>query len=182
MYREYSIEIPYKEISDSIDNKIKEMLPSVELPGFRKGKAPLNIVKKKYENNVLAEVIENIAQVNTKKILEEKKLKPLRQQKVELDKYEKEYPFIFKLKIDLEPELNLIDFKKIKLNKYDIKIENKSYEENYNNYVKSQVIYSKINKYFTLIMNLSIFKYLDSLLINHNRTTSICPFSKMYKE
>ena len=61
MYKEYSIEIPYKEISDSIDNKIKEMLPSVEMPGFRKGKAPLNIVKKKYENNVLAEVIENIA-------------------------------------------------------------------------------------------------------------------------
>ena len=75
MYKEYSIEIPYKEISDSIDNKIKEMLPSVEMPGFRKGKAPLNIVKKKYENNILAEVLESIAKDNTKKLLEEKQLR-----------------------------------------------------------------------------------------------------------
>ena len=47
MYKEYSIEIPYKDVADSIDNKIKAILSSVELPGFRKGKAPLNVVKKK---------------------------------------------------------------------------------------------------------------------------------------
>ena len=55
--------------------KIKEIIPTVSLPGFRKGKAPLNIVKKKYENNVLSEVIEKIVEEKTKKLLDEKKLK-----------------------------------------------------------------------------------------------------------
>ena len=64
-------------------------MPTVSLPGFRKGKAPLNIVKKKYENNVLSEVIEKIVEQNTKKLIDEKKLKPFRQPKVELKKYEK---------------------------------------------------------------------------------------------
>ena len=130
MYKEYSIEIPYKDVADSIDNKIKSILSSVELPGFRKGKAPLNVVKKKYENNVLAEVIETLAKENTKKLLEEKKLKPLRQPKVEVSKYEKDNPLELKLKIDLEPKIQLIDSKDIKINKYEINIDNKSYEEN----------------------------------------------------
>ena len=89
MYKEYSIEIPYEDVVRSIDNRIMKILPTIELPGFRKGKAPLNIVKKKYENSVLAEVIENIAKENTTRLIEEKKLKPLRQPKVEVAKYEK---------------------------------------------------------------------------------------------
>ena len=101
MYKEFSIAIPYKDVSDSIDNKIKSILPTVELPGFRKGKAPLNIVKKKYEDKILAEVIENIAKENTKKLLEEKNIKPLRQPKVEIAKYEKDNTLELNLKIDI---------------------------------------------------------------------------------
>ena len=146
MYKEYSIEIPYNDIADSIDTKIKTILPTVELPGFRKGKAPLNIVKKKYENNIIGEVIENIAKKNTKKLLEEKKLKPLRQPKVEITKYEKNNPLELKLKIDLEPNLKIIDFNKLNIKKYEIKIEKKTYEENYNKYIKSQITYSKLKE------------------------------------
>ena len=57
LYKEYSLEIPFKEVENSINAKIREMIPTVTLPGFRKGKAPLNIVKKKYENNILNEVL-----------------------------------------------------------------------------------------------------------------------------
>ena len=84
LFKEFEIQIPYKDIDDSINDKINELIPTVSLPGFRKGKAPLNIVKKKYENNVLSEVIEKIVEQNTKKLIDEKKLKPFRQPKVEL--------------------------------------------------------------------------------------------------
>ena len=100
MYKEFSIAIPYKDVSDSIDNKIKSILPTVDLAGFRKGKAPLNIVKKKYEDKILAEVIENIAKENTKKLLEEKNIKPLRQPKVEIKKYQKNEPVEIGIKIE----------------------------------------------------------------------------------
>ena len=60
LYKEYSLEIPYEEIDIEVDNKINQILPTVNIPGFRKGKAPLNIVKKKYEDNVLNEVIQKV--------------------------------------------------------------------------------------------------------------------------
>ena len=89
LFKEFEVQVPYKEVDSSINAKIAEIIPTVSLPGFRKGKAPLNIVKKKYENNVLSEVIEKLVEDKTKKLLEEKKLKPFRQPKVEIKKYEK---------------------------------------------------------------------------------------------
>ena len=46
LYKEYSLEIPFEDIDKEINNKIKDLIPTVSIPGFRKGKAPINIVKK----------------------------------------------------------------------------------------------------------------------------------------
>ena len=89
LFKEYLIEIPFDEVDNSINDKINEIIPTLTLPGFRKGKAPLNIVKKKYENNVLNEVIEKIVQEKTKQLLKDKKLNAFRQPRVELKKYTK---------------------------------------------------------------------------------------------
>ena len=47
LFKEYEIQIPYEEVDNSINVKINEIIPTISLPGFRKGKAPLNVVKKK---------------------------------------------------------------------------------------------------------------------------------------
>ena len=46
LYKEYSLQIPFNEVDNSINVKIREIIPTIALPGFRKGKAPFNIVKK----------------------------------------------------------------------------------------------------------------------------------------
>ena len=76
LYKEFAFEIPYDEVNLIIDSKINEILPTVSLPGFRKGKAPINIVRKKYEDNILSEAIEKLIQDKTRDLLDTKKLKP----------------------------------------------------------------------------------------------------------
>ena len=110
LYKEYLIEFPYEEVDKSIDKKIEDITPTVSLPGFRKGKAPLNIIKKKYESRIIGEVIEKIVQEKTKKLLEEKKLKPFRLPKVEITKYKKDEPVEINVKIDIQPELKICSF------------------------------------------------------------------------
>ncbi len=113
LFKEFEVQVPYKEVDNSINAKIAEIMPTVSLPGFRKGKAPLNIVKKKYENNVLSEVIEKLVEDKTKKLLEEKKLKPFRQPKVEIKKYEKNKPIEISIKIDLDPSIKIFPFSEL---------------------------------------------------------------------
>ena len=111
LYKEYSLEIPYEEIDSEVDNKINQILPTVNIPGFRKGKAPLNIVKKKYEDNVLNEVIQKVIDTNTKKLIDEKNFELFRAPKVELSNYEKNKSITINLKFDLKPEIKLKEFK-----------------------------------------------------------------------
>ena len=92
LYKEYSMQIPYEEVNVIINSKIKEILPTVSLPGFRMGKAPVNIVRKKYENSFVSEALEKLVQNKTKDLLEKKKLKPFTQPKIDLKKYEKNKP------------------------------------------------------------------------------------------
>ena len=131
LYKEYSLEIPYEEIDIEVDNKINQILPTVNIPGFRKGKAPLNIVKKKYEDNVLNEVIQKVIDTNTKKLIDEKQFSLFRAPKVELSHYEKNKPIIINIKFDLKPEIKLKDFKDLKINKYEIKLGKKAEEEQF---------------------------------------------------
>ncbi len=144
LYKEYSLEIPYKEIDIEVDKKINQILPTVNIPGFRKGKAPLNIVKKKYEDNVLNEVIQKVIDTNTKKLIDEKKFSLFRAPKVELSHYEKNKPITINLKFDLKPEIKLKDFKDLKINKYEIKLGKKAEEEQFKSFIASQKNFKKI--------------------------------------
>ena len=175
LYKEYALEIPYEEINKIIDSKINELLPTVSLPGFRKGKAPINIVRKKYENNVLSESLDKLVQGKMKDLLDEKKLKPFTQPKIDLKKYEKNEPIEVEIKIDLEPEIKLTDFKNLKVNEYEIDLDNKLVQDNYKEFLKSQ-------KKYVEIKNIRQIKKTDKVLIDLSSTDESVPdFLKVQK-
>ena len=175
LYKEYALEIPYEEINKIIDSKINELLPTVSLPGFRKGKAPINIVRKKYENNVLSESLDKLVQDKMKDLLDEKKLKPFTQPKIDLKKYEKNKPIEVEIKIDLEPEIKLTDFKNLKVNEYEIDLDNKLVEDNYKEFLKSQKKYLEIK-------NIRQIKKTDKVLIDlSSNDESVPDFLKVQK-
>ena len=144
LYKEFAVEIPYDEVNVIIDSKIKEILPTVSLPGFRKGKAPINIVRKKYEDNILSAPFENMLQHKTKDLLDANNLKPFIQPRVDLKKYKKNEPVEVEVKINLEPEIKLKDFQKIEVNKYEIDLNKSLVEKNYNEFLSNQKKYSPI--------------------------------------
>ncbi len=138
LYKEYSLEIPFDEIDKEINQKITNLIPTITIPGFRKGKAPINIVRKKYEDSVLNEVIQNVVNLKTSDLIKEKKFNLFRQPKVEMKNFEKNQPVVIEIKIDLQPEINLIDYKEIKINKYEINLTKKNIEDQYSKFIDSQ--------------------------------------------
>ena len=77
-------------------------------------------------------------------MIKEKKLKPFTQPKIDLKKYEKNEPIQVEIKIDLEPEIKLQDFKLLELSKYEINLDKSLVNNNYKEFLKSQKKYSKI--------------------------------------
>ena len=168
LYKEYSLEIPFEDIDKEINEKINNLIPTVSIPGFRKGKAPLSIVKKKYEDSVLNEVIQNVVSSKTNDLIKEKKLNLFRQPKIDLKQFEKNKPTQIEIKIDLQPEIKLKDFKEIKLNKYEINLSKKNLDDQYKKFIDSQKSFKKIEN------NRKILKY-DRVLINFKTTNETIP-------
>ena len=153
LYKEYSLVIPFDEIDKEINQKIESIIPTISLPGFRKGKAPLSIVKKKYEDSVLNEVIQNIVNSRTSSLIKEKKFNLFRSPKIDLKKFEKNNNAEIEIKIDLQPDIKLKDFKKIKLNNYEINFSKKNMEDQYNKFIESQKNFKRIEKNRTVKKN-----------------------------
>ncbi len=168
LFKEYSLEIPYEEIDTEVDNKITQIMPTVNIPGFRKGKAPLNIVKKKYEDNVLNEVIQKVIDTNTKKLIDEKNFSLFRAPKIELISYEKNKPITINLKFDLKPEIKLKDFKDLKINKYEIELSKKAEENQFKSFIASQKNFKKID-------SSRIIKNTDKVIVNFESSQEDLP-------
>ena len=48
----------------------------MKLPGFRPGKVPINIIKKRFSQSVVSEVLDSVINENLRKALLEKKIRP----------------------------------------------------------------------------------------------------------
>jgi len=168
LYKEYSLVIPYEDIDNEINKKIINLIPTISIPGFRKGKAPINIVRKKYEDSILNEVIQNLIDINTSNLIKEKNLNLFRQPKVDLKNFEKNKPVKLEIKIDLQPEIKILDFKKITLNKYEIKFSKKNIDDQFKRFVDSQKNFKKID-------NKRKIKKTDRIIVNFSTINNDIP-------
>ena len=79
-------------------------------------------------------------------MIKEKKYNLFRSPKIDLKKFEKNSNAEIEIKIDLQPDIKLKDFKKIKLNNYEINFSKKNMEDQYNKFIESQKNFKRIEK------------------------------------
>ena len=77
--KELEVTLSYNEIKEDIDSEVKKKTKNIQLPGFRKGKAPLSIIKKMYGDALEYEASEKVANTQFWKIAQEKAIFPIGQ-------------------------------------------------------------------------------------------------------
>lgn len=130
--RTIEIELTAEEFSTYYMSALKEFSKEAELPGFRKGKAPENMIEEKVNPaNLLSEAADFAIRDTWIKILKESKLEAVSQPNVQITKIAKDNPFIFTLEVDILPEIKLPDLKTIRkdLKKEDIKVDDAEIED-----------------------------------------------------
>ena len=113
--REYEITIPSNEIDEKIAHKLNEVGKQVKIPGFRPGKVPMGLLKKRFGASVRSEILEATLQESTQKLFEEKNIKPASQPKIDLISFEDGSDLEFSLKLQLVPEIELTDMSAFKV-------------------------------------------------------------------
>jgi len=127
--RELTVVISAKEIEDKVNERLKEMAGNVRIPGFRPGKAPLPMLKQRYGDSVMGEVIEKTVQESSAAALSEKDLRPAMQPKIEITAFEKDKDLEYKMSLEIMPAITPADFKTLKVERPVADIEDSHVED-----------------------------------------------------
>ncbi len=133
---EIKIKLSPKEFSDFFEKTVIEMGKDKEIKGFRKGSAPREILIKEIgEDNILIEAAKTAAEESYKKAIEklskENNFEVIAQPELKIEELGKDRPLVLKAKINILPEIELPDYKKIasQIKAKDIVIDDKEIDD-----------------------------------------------------
>ena len=133
-----------QEIDKKIEERTVELQKTVSLKGFRPGKAPIDLLKKQFGQALYGEVVEKILQDNTFQALNDNKIKPAGQPKIEIKSSGEEKDLEYIITVEKTPEIKKIELDKIALTDYKLKIEKKDLDDRINLLAEGQKKY--VNK------------------------------------
>jgi FKBP-type peptidyl-prolyl cis-trans isomerase (trigger factor) len=107
-----TVVIPYSIVAKTREEVIESAVKTAELPGFRKGKAPRNLVEKKLdEAKIQEEIIKKLLPQAYMKAIEEHNVRPIMSPKIHIDKIEEGRDLTFEALTCETPEVKLNDYK-----------------------------------------------------------------------
>lgn len=127
--KEVEIKLEYDEIRRDIEEEVKKQSKKIQVPGFRKGKVPVSMLKKMYGDALEYEASEKIANSFFWKVAEENQFKPIGQPSMTDLKFEPEKEFSFKVKYETIPVLNVKDYKNLLIEIPDFVVTEKEVEK-----------------------------------------------------
>ena len=124
------ITLPAEEVNKGFKKAVAKIAGQVNISGFRKGKAPRNIIEMHYgKEAVKQEAFELVANQCYTEALEQEKLIPVSDPKVEDSVFEENKDMELTIKVTLKPEVKLGDYKELHVEKEAVEVTDEAVEE-----------------------------------------------------
>ena len=136
--KDIKVFIDKKTISGYLDAKYEEIRKDVVLKGFRPGKVPTEILKRQFGKTVYGEVIDKVLKDTTTKVLEDNKIKPAGQPKIDLKSFGEGKDLEYTISVSELPKIEVSSLKNIKVDEYVVKINPKETDKRIEQIAKTQ--------------------------------------------
>lgn len=129
-----TIEVPAEELDKGIKAACKSLANRVNIPGFRKGKAPRRILEMNIgKEAILDEAFDRVAQKAFDEALKQENLDPVDRPQVDIVTLEEGKDVVFKATITPVPEVTLGEYKGLKVVKDAVEVKDEQVEEQVKN-------------------------------------------------
>lgn len=156
--QEVEVNLSYEEILPEIEDAYKEERKTISIDGFRKGKAPMHMIKKLYGEAIEYQASEKIATKKFWDVVEKESLKPISTPQLTDIDFESGSKLFFKVKYEVKPKLKLKDYKNLEIEKPVFKIKEEDIEKEIAYVLKPYVKFEQSevidNKNFRMTVNL----------------------------
>ena len=119
--KDLKVLIDKKTIETYVEEKYNEIKKTVVLKGFRPGKVPKEVLKRQFGKSIYGEVLDKVLKETSTKALEEKKIKPAGQPKIDLKSYGEDKDLEYIISITELPKVELKSIENIKIDSYNVK-------------------------------------------------------------
>ncbi len=136
--KDLNVFIDKKTISSYVNEKYEEIKKTITLKGFRPGKVPREILKRQFGEAIFGEVLDKVLKDTSTKALQENKIKPVGQPKIDLKTYGEDKDLEYKISVTEMPKIDIKSIENIKFNEYKVKIDAKETDNRIKEIAKTQ--------------------------------------------
>ncbi len=143
------IEIPVETVNEELERNYRALRPRVSVPGFRKGRVPVGMIRARFGDHINSEAVQNLVLPAYEEALTSELLlplsnaefsPPLNRIKVRADK-----PLVFEATVDVKPNFNLPEYNELVVDKTPANISREQVEEYIRKLQDQHAIYSPID-------------------------------------
>jgi len=156
---QFEVIIPTDQIAAKYSQAFEQLTKEVEIPGFRKGKAPKNIAEKHIKKeNVYEKLINNLMPEIYQELLKQENLKPIISPKIELVEAKENVDWQIRITIAEKPKIDLKNYKELIKNqkpedkRKDIWVPGKSNQKKPTEQEKEHNKMELLNKIFEILL------------------------------
>lgn len=113
--REYTLAIKAADFESTVTSRLEKLAKTVNVPGFRKGKVPISMMRKKFGQNVMGEALDQAVNDAASKVISDNELRPAMQPKIEIVKFEEGKDIECTMAVEVMPIIEIGDFSKISI-------------------------------------------------------------------
>ena len=138
--RAYNILLTANQLEESVQGKLIEAQPTFEMKGFRKGKVPMSLLKKQFGQQIMGEVMQESVDNAMKEHFDNTGDRPAQQPSMEMkdgDSWKQGDDVEVSISYERLPDIPEVDFKKIKLKRMVVEVDDKAIKEGLENLAKN---------------------------------------------
>lgn len=128
--KEIVIEVPSERVQKEYEKILSNFCNRVKIKGFRKGKAPTDIVEKVYKQDILNNLTDSLIPEILREEYNSNDINPSGEAVIKKLSVDKGKPLNFTVEVDVWPDFSLPDYKKIKITKKEAEVKTEEIEEN----------------------------------------------------
>ena len=158
--KDIKVIVDKKTMDTYLEERYEEIRKNYTLKGFRPGKAPKEILKRQFGEAIMGEVLDKVLKDTSAKALQENKIRPATQPKIDLKKYGEGKELEYVMSVTELPEIDTKQIQNIKYEDYQVKIDKKYTDERISEIAKNQNNFKDADeKHKTVKGDLVVFDY-----------------------
>lgn len=126
--RTLEIEAPAEDVDKRLNDAYRKYSKTLNLPGFRKGKIPLSVVKRQFGSAIQGEVVQEMVEEFYREASEAEGIQPVSQASIDDINFEEGQPLVFKASVDVRPEITVETYKELKVTRPVFAVEDEHVE------------------------------------------------------